>query len=66
MAKKYNIKISKFENATIVKLKSNNRQVRLLSRYDNRDSVYISWNAKYYEDCEFDEDFVVREDELYS
>jgi hypothetical protein len=63
---KYPIKISLFENASIVWLKSNNKQIRLISRHDNNKSNTISWNAEYYGTTDYDNDqFVVRESEIY-
>lgn len=66
MAKKSEPKVSKFENTSVVKLKFNGRQVKLLSRHERKDSVYISWHAEYYGTTNFDEEFIVREDDLYS
>lgn len=65
MAKKSN-KISLFENASIVWLKSSNRQIKLLSRYDNNITNIVSWYAEYYGTTDYDEDqFIVRESEIY-
>jgi hypothetical protein len=65
MAKKSN-KISLFENASIVWLKSSNRQIKLLSRHDNNRTNTVSWYAEYYGTTDYDEDqFIVRESEIY-
>jgi hypothetical protein len=65
MAKKSN-KISLFENASIVWLKSSNRQIKLLSRHDNSRTNTVSWYAEYYGTTDYDEDqFIVRESEIY-
>lgn len=66
MANKKEEKISKFENSTIVKLKANNRQIRLLSRHDRKESVYISWYFEYVDEDDLDSNLIVREDEIYS
>ncbi|WP_269222593.1 hypothetical protein [Flavobacterium sp. IMCC34518] len=65
MAKKSN-KVSLFENASIVWLKSNNKQIKLLSRYDNNRTNTVSWYAEYYGTTDYDEDqLIVRESEIY-
>ena len=65
MAKKSN-KISLFENASIVWLKSNNKQIKLLSRHDNIKTNTVSWYAEYYGTINYDEDqFIVKESEIY-
>lgn len=65
MAKQSN-KISLFENASIVWLKSNNKQIRLLSRHDNASSNTVSWYAEYYGTVNYDEDqIIVKESEIY-
>lgn len=65
MAKQSN-KISLFENASIVWIKSNNRQIKLLSRHDNARSNTVSWYAEYYGTVNYDEDqIIVKESEIY-
>ena len=64
MAKKP-LKVSFFENASIVKLKSNDRQIRLLARHDNEKSVYVSWYYEYLEETDLDSNLIAREDEMY-
>ncbi|GEM56552.1 hypothetical protein B0A58_15615 [Flavobacterium branchiophilum NBRC 15030 = ATCC 35035] len=65
MAKQFN-KLSLFENASIVWLKSNNRQIKLLSRHDNIRSNTVSWYAEYYGTTDYDGDsLIVRESEIY-
>ena len=65
MVKKSN-KISLFENASIVWLKSSNRQIKLLSRHDNNRTNTVSWYAEYYGTIDYDEDqFIIRESEIY-
>ena len=65
MAKKSN-KTSLFENASIVWLKSNNKQIKLLSRHDNIKTNTVSWYAEYYGTINYDEDqFIVKESEIY-
>ena len=65
MAKQSN-KISLFENASIVWLKSNNKQIKLLSRHDNNITNTVSWYAEYYGTTNYDEDqIIVRESEIY-
>jgi len=59
-------KISLFENASIVWIKSNNRQIKLLSRHDNARSNTVSWYAEYYGTVNYDEDqIIVKESEIY-